>query len=64
VRTLTLDARHGTIGYDAQNPGAKKHLAVDIVQGPLVVFGIGAPARNRRRRGLPRDPGNVCASAG
>ena len=38
TRDLQLDAPQGTIGYDAQNAGAKNHLAVDIVQGALVVF--------------------------
>ena len=39
TRDLTLDAPFGTIGYDTQDPAAKNHLAVDIVQSPLVVFG-------------------------
>jgi hypothetical protein len=38
TRDLTLDAQKGTIGYDTQIPGARNHLAVDIVQGPLVAF--------------------------
>ncbi len=38
TRNLTLDAQKGTIGFDAQVPGSKNHLAVDIIQGPLVVF--------------------------
>ena len=38
TRDLTLDAPQGTIGYDTQNPGSQNHLAVDIVQGPLIAF--------------------------
>ena len=38
TRNLQLDALQGTIGYDAQNPGNRNHLAVDIVQSALVVF--------------------------